>query len=126
MGETALKKKTLQHNNTGLTSMKSIVNEQKGGGSMRDKIIADVKKEISNFVTKLEYEDQKVEIQRALGAIGVFKYKMELQEQMAQNRTYDAKVEAIEREVQDSLSGLTVEAYKKMGPAEQLKMLNGI
>jgi hypothetical protein len=42
--------------------MKSSSNEQKGGGSMRDKIIADVRKEICNFVTKLEYEDQKVEI----------------------------------------------------------------
>lgn len=45
---------------------------------------------------------------------------------MAQNKTYDAAVAVIEKEVQDSLSGLTVEAYKKMGPAEQLKLLNGI
>jgi len=45
---------------------------------------------------------------------------------MHENKVWDNKVHDIEREVVDSLSGLTVEAYKKMGPAEQLKMLNGI
>ncbi len=51
---------------------------------MREKIMADFRKEIgilqSNMVFKDEYEEQKVEIQRAISTISVFKYKMELQE----------------------------------------------
>jgi|LauGreDrversion4_2_1035121.scaffolds.fasta_scaffold205107_1 hypothetical protein len=45
---------------------------------------------------------------------------------MHENKVYDTKVEAIEKEVVSSLSGLNVEQFKKMGPAEQLKLLNGI
>lgn len=51
---------------------------------------------------------------------------MELQDKMHENKVWDKIVHDIEKEVQDSLSGLTVEAFKKMGPADQLKLLNGI
>jgi len=43
---------------------------------------------------------------------------MELQDKMHENKVWDKIVHDIEKEVQDSLSGLTVEAYKKMGPAD--------
>lgn len=74
------------------TSVKSGSNDR-GSAGMRDKILAEVMKVVGNFVTKLEYEDQKIEIQRALSTIGVFKYKIELQEQMMNNKTFEAKVD---------------------------------
>ena len=43
-----------------MKSMRS--SEPKVNGGIKDKIIADLRKELANFVTKSEYEDQKVEI----------------------------------------------------------------
>jgi len=37
---------------------------------------------------------------------------------MHENKVYEKAVADIEKEVQDSLSGLTPELFKKMGPGE--------
>ena len=45
---------------------------------MRDKIIADVKKELSNFVDRKDFEESRSEIAMAIATISVFKFKMDL------------------------------------------------